>query len=511
MAGFLVEPLQDMVAVGAVEADAARIWFRSELPGTAVVRWEGTDGGDQGRTEGHVSGDRRRDGTASIRLEGLRPDRDYRFEVVHRASGREVGCGRFRTAPAAPEGSPERVAFALLSCNMPFDDAGRVAPAAVEMLRAADRRMSELEVRFFLTVGDQMYTDHPARLSLYDERHLRAVGPPGRRSLPDCTPDEALGMLHDRYRRFWNVPAWKELHAGRASYPIWDDHEIVDNWGSQDVHEEPRWRSVLEASRRACFNYQLARVLPPADSLPETFDYQFDYGNLSFYVLDLRTKRRGGDDGRAVTDSQFEDLVGFLQARADRPVVFLVLSVPLVHLPRAIARAGRILARSNEDFSDRWGTLGHLRDRDRLLDTLRRHCEENPRQRVVLLSGDIHIGCVHELAWEGGTTVVHQVVSSAITNEANPLLRWASERAMRMNRFVETPDGTRARVHLMDGRAGRTRNPYRKLNFALVEVETEEAPDRVRLRFTLHGHDSADAPAFESDWVSAGRGAGGGG
>jgi hypothetical protein len=48
------------------------------------------------------------------------------------------------------------------------------------------------------------------------------------------------------------------------------------------------------------------------------------------------------------------------------------------------------LTTNYEDFSDRWSSGDHIRDRDWVLKTLLRHQNSHPRQRLVLLSADIH-------------------------------------------------------------------------------------------------------------------------
>jgi alkaline phosphatase D len=74
-----------------------------------------------------------------------------------------------------------------------------------------------------------------------------------------------------------------------------------------------------------------------------------------------------------------------------------VLSVPIIHLPKLAAKIAARVTPSGEDFSDRWSSGGHIRDRDRVLKILHEHQTQHPFQQVVLLSGDIHIGCVHKI------------------------------------------------------------------------------------------------------------------
>lgn len=504
MSRFALAPLQDAVAVGLPEPEAVRLWVRSDRPGPLDVRW-GVEGEPlDGRASVALRGRGAcalAEGLATLRVSGLRPATAYRFEV-HAADGRAVGDGRFRTCPRRGG----RLSFAFLSCHLPFDDRGRVKASASAMLDATLRLLRDRGIDLVLAVGDQMYADYPPSLSLFDAAHFRSVAPPGRERLLDCTAEEARRLFQDRYRVFWNVPQWRSLQSRHACLPIWDDHEIVDNWGAAPEHLGDDWQRVFAGARAACFDYQAARTLEAGATLPDDFDYSFEYGDAAFHVMDLRSNRRLGERGGSYSSAQRERLERFLREHADRAALFLVLSVPLVHLPRPLASAVARLPPQGEDFSDRWSSLAHARDRDVLLRLLHDHAASHPEQLLVTLSGDIHIGCAHTIVWSDGAPGLHQLVSSAVTNEEARLLRWASARAISLKARLRTRDGLAARVRVLPGAPGLDANPYEGLNVGVVEVD---AADRPAFRFHLYGErDGAPLHAFESPWVAAGAGLG---
>src|SRR5690606_26105461 len=242
------------------------------------------------------------DGTASVRLPApdappLASNVRHRFRALHE-DGRVLGEGGFLTAPADDARTPLRFAIGLGSCHQPFDAEGRIAPHTEPMLRAVRALFERHAVGLAFLAGDQMYADYPPRLSLFDADHFAHVAPPGRRALTDCTAAEVRRIYQRRYRHYWAVPGWQALQVECACLPILDDHEIVDNWGSAAAHREAGWQAVGEGARAAYADYQHTRVAAPSETPAPCFDYDVEYGAVAAHVMDLRSQRRWGEDGR---------------------------------------------------------------------------------------------------------------------------------------------------------------------------------------------------------------------
>jgi phosphodiesterase/alkaline phosphatase D-like protein len=241
----------------------------------------------------------------------------------------------------------------------------------------------------------------------------------------------------------------------------------------------------------------------PQNRKPDSLDYELEYGPLAAYVLDLRSNRRTGDSARILSETQFARFARFLDAQADKDVLIVGLSVPIVHLPRWTARLGRLLTmQANEDFSDRWSTAGHKRDRDRILALLRKHQRANPAQQVFCISGDIHIACAHRILWDDGTPPIVQLVSSGITHQVGRTTQIASKLSIQANRRLEIDeDGkTGARVRLIQGESQSARNPYTRLNLGILELE-RGAGGRFKTRTSIYGR-RGDLPycVFQTVW-----------
>jgi alkaline phosphatase D len=493
-AQFRTEPVGDMVVVGRVEPRRVRLWMRSRNPGRITVRWWPEKGdGDGGRLRFEIPSENQRDNTGAVDIPGpdggLAPACGYRYHVVHRETDRLIGKGRFETAPESPDDFPERFSIGLMSCNQPFTTKGDYGRNVGPMLRAVRRCLRSHNAKYVLMVGDQVYSDFPRQLSLFNPDYFQTVAPDGRNSLKACTPSQVRGLFHRHYRYYWGHPEWRALQAEFPSYPILDDHDIVDNWGSIAAHQQPEWQSVGEGARKAYQDYQHERIAPTGLYLPQSFHYRFSYGNTATFVMDLRSERREGKNGRLFSNGQMADLREFLETSTEKSVLFIVLSVPAIHIPRTFARLAARLPRAPEDFSDRWSSGSHLRDRDRFLKTIRSHQARHPSQLLVLVSGDIHIGCVHRIRWAGNGPCLYQAVSSGITHAPGPLVQQASKLLIRMNHRISTVDNrVSGQVRLLRGTRLHWANPFSGLNMGLIEVHRNRETAETKLRFLLYGH-----------------------
>jgi alkaline phosphatase D len=495
-ADFQNEPLGDMIAIGAVEPHRVRLWMRADRPGLLTVRWwkEGEED-RSGKAVVEIPEGNERDNTCSILIppasggpSPLDPNCRYRYRVTDAAGGRILGEGAFETAPDVPCTSPSRYSIAFMSCHQPFTERGTVSRKSIQMLKAAGRCMKQHKTRLVFMIGDQMYSDFPNSLSLFERDYFRAVAPPGRLEIRDCSPEEVRRLYQRRYRHFWNIREWRAIHEEYPCYLILDDHDILDNWGSNPAHQLPQWRSVAQGAKLAYFDYQGSRVLPVEGEMPEDFHFSLAFGHCGFFVMDLRSERKAGENGRLYSGQQEDALKEFLRRSGDRKILFFVFSVPVVHLPKRLARFAARLPPKDEDFSDRWSTGAHLRDRDRFLKILHRHQVRHPQQRHILLSGDIHIGCVHRIRWTGGGEF-YQVISSGITHSPGTLIQIASALSIRLNRSISTMDGSvSASVRLLKGVRRHRRNPFPGLNLGIIEIAERSLDPSPGIQFHLYGH-----------------------
>ncbi len=488
-----MESLGDMVAIGAVTSCSVRLWMRSRAPGRLrALIWQVAPASAAPAVQAEIDLPAATDYTASVGLPeaapgsgGLRPATAYRFRVERTADGSVVGEGRFETAPEPA--SPQRFAFGLMSCNQPFRDDGTLDPVSLAMLHAADECLDRHNAKFVITAGDQMYADYPPSRSLLRESYFRTVAPPGRQRLAECSAEEIRSLYQRRYREYWSARSWQAIHARFPTYPMWDDHEIFDNWGSDPQHVEPAWKRVLAGAREAYFDSQGSRVFARGEQLPDDFDYPIQYGDADVYVMDLRSNRTADEAGRVYSEAQEQRLRSFFERCESKRVRFLVLSVPPIHLPGGLAAIVDRVTPNGDDLSDRWSTGPHLADRNRLLHLIHHYQQRRPECPIIVLSGDIHIGCAQAIRWKDRAPTLYQFVSSPIAHRTSAMETIACEAAVRLTRSVDAGHGLVGRIELLRGVGEATSNPYGKLNLGMVEVDTTDAARPARVRFYLYG------------------------
>lgn len=365
-----------------------------------------------------------------------------------------------------------------MSCHQPFDADGAPNRGARGMLSAARAVLEQNEVDLTLFLGDQVYADAPRCLSLFDE---------GALPLLRSKPAAIRALYHQAYLRSWRLADWQALHALSSTACLPDDHEVVDNWGSDPEHDASDWQKLGQAALDAAFLWQGLRSFPEKLS---SFCQDFRFNNAGVFMLDVRSQRRPGDGGQVIDLAQMEALARFLEETVALPVLFLGVPVPLVHVPEWVSSIGHALPLVPGDLDDRWSNPVWVQTRDEILRLLSRHREGHPQQKLVVLSGDIHAGwAIRLFDPERKGVDVLQLVSSAITNGDSGLVGTLSEVLLRVSRTLAGKVASLQICHI-PGTEEHQGNPYGGLNLGLVDVE--KTGTGVSLRFRLVGHGNDD-------------------
>lgn len=522
-AAFERAPLESAVAPGATGAGDVRLWGRSPHSGRHELTLFEPANPEPARGDGasidptnergvatlpfDVPDGSGGDGTWTVQYPGdfagaepLKATTAYRFSVRHAATGLELGNGRFETAPPGVDEAPGRFALAVMSCHLPFDHYGALSARACRLLELLPDALESHGVKRVLMLGDQMYGDYPPRCSLFNPEYFARVAPPGRRSVLDCSREEVRRLYQQRHRIFWKHPAFGQLQARFPCHLILDDHEIVDNFGTALEHSEQPWENLRSGALDAFYDYQAARALPLVHGRrPDAFYQSFEYGSVAAFLMDLRSERRATADRIEVcSEAQWRALADFLARQRDKHVLFLGLSVPLLHVPDWLATAGALVSDSDGDVADRWTNPKMEHGRDRLLHAIHEHQRQNPQQRLVLLGGDVHVGAVSRFAWSDDARDTYQLIASALSNREGFLMRNLVELIPQIGAVVGHDGDADFEGELLApgadcGTDGGPCNPYGKLNVGLVEVERLSARES-SVRLMLLGCDG-DGPA----------------
>lgn len=368
-----------------------------------------------------------------------------RKEVSRRT---ELGYGtprQFHTLAA----NPEEIVFGFYSCHDHINAGGDVGawPNFLEQL-------NDLKADFVIGGGDQIYVDTNAKLGFPDiwkwlkdnkpallERYRK-----GRGYDQAGLYEYLLDIYRWYYRVYWNVGALQQVYERFPQYMIWDDHEIMDGWGSFTEKERLKRLSRLfnenqpsvdkmlvnlmwKAACRAYYEYEHSHnPLTPYDAdEPDNcqWDYSFAHGPAAFYALDVRGHHdveKQGDPYLLLGKAQMTRFQNWLQAAADNPacaVLFVISPVPLLHWVDALVNYAD-LGSVKDDFMDEWDHQSNWSERAVLLRNVFDRLDSQGKL-LVFLSGDVHCASAYRLTHERYRKArVYQLTSSAISRKPAP-------------------------------------------------------------------------------------------
>lgn len=504
------DALRNLVAVGAVDQRSARLWFRAERPGRYVVSVQGANLAPHGQATVEVAPENARDNTAVLvypdeapGAPALLPLHRYTFHVESEDHTVVVGEGAFETAPANFDQTPAIFSIGMVSCHQPYNSDGDLSADSVRLLQQLPSVYRAADIKFLLTVGDQIYADDPGRFSLLDAHYAERWG---RGPISNWTPAQIRAAYQERYRICWNQMPWLKLLSSSANYAILDDHEVFDDWGSLPAHAQDPYAKIISGARLAYLDYQGSRQVPwnGAGPAATAFDYGFTYGTVATYVLDLRSERLAGPEARVISPAQLDRFRAFLAAHQDAHVVLVVTSVPLVHLPEWVTAAGVSIFGTDVDFPDHWSAPPNRADRNRVLEALRQHLlAAAPKQRLIVLGGDVHVGCAFSLHFVGDKQpLFYELTSSALSNRLSPVSGWASQLGPESFEITPTIADGRVKVSLLKPVAGAPAgNPIGGLNAGLIELRRNGDETNVRLKLIDYGQDHVAREGFVSGWL----------
>ena len=269
------------------------VWSGSVTAHSAVVKAKADPASEPPRLivsdRSHEPVGRSPSGVATFRLENLRPETEYTYEVA--LAGRTRREGRFRTFADGP-----------LSFRFAFASCARTGSSS-----SVFETIESLEPLFFLHMGDLHYEDI-------------------------ATND--VGRFRKAFDAVLSSERQSSLYRSAPIVYVWDDHDYGPN-DSDRTH--PGKPAALQAYEETVPHYPLER---DDDGAPLDLRQAFSVGRLRFVVTDVRAHRapEGEPDGPGKTmlgTSQREWLLHQLEAAKDgHELIVWVNAVPW------IARAG---------------------------------------------------------------------------------------------------------------------------------------------------------------------------
>jgi alkaline phosphatase D len=300
----------------------------------------------------------------------------------------------------------------------------RIFASITELAQQAEPPISAM-----LMTGDQIYVD----------------------DLNVIAPDREYKEILSKYRAAFSQPNIARLMSNTSTYMILDDHEIEDNWPTNESKAD----AYLYKNAMAAYEIYQASHSPAHDLLPngqvsrklEQYWYQFAEGDIEWFVTDSRTRRNLSPNDRRILDDEQEQALCKWLIHSPARVKFVVTSV-MFYPDRKL----------NGD--DAWKAFPE--QRLRLLETIRTHRIKN----VIFVSGDVHGSLTSRLTHsEDPDFDVHTIVSSPLCN--SKLLPYASESTFILNQAL-------ARTAAGDYRHELTSKVVSEDNFAHLVVDREQ-------------------------------------
>lgn len=497
--------LQDAIIIGHTTTNSAKIWCRSKYSGTHYVLLSlqpvlpnevtlphnfPSIGHDLVSSFAFISGVTQvekvellddKDRTECVTFEPLDADTKYYVALVADtsiAARKNWRAGHNKVMSFSTQKSVlSNLSFALFSCHDPFKK-GRGSEEIFDEIR---NRLDEIGGEFVIAGGDQVYVDSSVkkldiwRWLIRNKNRFKHYYPNRESELIK----EFVYYYRYIYRKYWSGEELLDLFSSYPVYMIWDDHEIMDGWGSYSDDELSdkldtwlEWenkglnlflaRAMFKAAKRVYYEYQHSHN-PSTNA--NVWDYSFDRKGVGFYCLDMRGAhqfKKGGTDN-LLGKKQMSRFKSWLsKSAADNKALFVVSPVPVLHWSSTVVNVADI-STAKDDFRDEWDHESNHTERNILLDAVFEASEKHDIP-IVFLSGDVHCAASFKLSRPKSGGRVYQLTSSGVTRKPAP---WIS-RAIVCDKGTldgET-EGVRTRFYCQ---SFITRN-----NFSTIKVNLEE-------------------------------------
>lgn len=348
-------------------------------------------------------------------------------------------------------------------------------------------RHRSMPLHLLLMGGDQVYADDlwtrvPAL------RQLSAVKLMKRTGLTAGPELEAQleAWYIATYLHAWTQAEPAALQAGVASFCMWDDHDIIDGWGSHpaELLDSPAYQAIYAAARRTFRLFQIGMGDDdPADTLlasgPPGFSQGMMLNGIGVLAPDLRSERT---DSRVLSPASLSELPEWLERFAGCRHLLLMSSVPLLF--PGFGFAERVLnlipgrQAMEDDLRDQWRSPAHREEWHTVLRILTDFARRSG-VRVTILSGEVHLGAHGILSGPG--TLIRQLVSSGIVH----------------------PPPTGLGLEVMELRAGKREELWDRLSLSMETMGPEGRRLLARRNYlTITGQDEGDLLA---EWHAEGQ------
>jgi hypothetical protein len=353
--------------------------------------------------------------------------------------------GRIAMFKAPADNEAPRSAY--VSCN------GFSSPKLMKNIKDKNERWKHLQTQhaqspyhLLMMGGDQLYSD-----SMWDELpslHKWASLPlDTREKMPwSATLQKDVDKFFCKlYLSRWAQPEFATTLASIPALMMWDDHDIMDGWGSypEALHLSPVFQGIFALAKMYFRTLQLqldADEIHPL-AIPDQAAFNLGCadigGGIALLALDLRSERQpllhtaqGIIPDQVMAQASASAVYRWLDSINGHRHLVVMSSIPVCYLN--LGSLEKLLGalpgqqELEDDLRDHWRSPAHQGERKRLIHNLLDHAGAK-RARVTLLSGDVHVAALAVLQSEraehsGNAAVINQLISSGVVHPAPPSL-----------------------------------------------------------------------------------------
>lgn len=338
-------------------------------------------------------------------------------------------------------GKKEQVRIGYASCNG-FSDfkllTSTPAPYAMWDKLAAEHKTHPFSL--LLMGGDQVYADSlwtsVPTLKAWNELDREEKV---KRKATRTMVEQLDRFYCDLYCKQWSRPEVAFMLARVPSAMMWDDHDIFDGWGSypEDLQRCEVYQAIYAAANKYFRLFQLRSEANGAllDKALNHHTWRLGFRGYQILALDNRANRTLT---RVMSPSQWDQINAALAA-CDSGHLLVMAGVPVVYRDFSFTEAALDATPWEEeltdDLKDHWRAKDHQGERARLimrlLDNARQRRQKEPGCKTLILSGDVHVGCLGVIQDKReGVVNVHQLVSSGIVHPCPTQFQWMGILAM---------------------------------------------------------------------------------
>ncbi len=331
-------------------------------------------------------------------------------------------------------GSAPRLAYASCAGFSDAKDMKRVADKNA-MWRAMSTRYVDPHCHLLLLGGDQVYSDSMwtllPSLRAWSELDFEAANDA---VFTDEMARELPTFFFDLYASRWAQPEVAAMLASIPTVAMWDDHDILDGWGSYPERRQACgvFAGIWPIARRAFEVFQ--QQLAPGEARPGSLapsggpmSFGLVLPHIAILALDMRSQRSAS---QVIHPDHWTTIFQWMNGLPDEVSHLLVMSsIPVIYpgfdtLERLLGALPG-LQELEDDLRDHWRSRSHKGERCRLVHRLLA-CAQTKKVRPTILSGDVHVAAlgviesIRDARAGDRVGIINQLISSGVVHPAPP-------------------------------------------------------------------------------------------